>query len=414
MSSLTFYLSRILDNRIFSDDRKIVGKVKDVVVDMGGINPKVIGIKVKIGNQTQIADFSSFAILKENGQYTVTCSGIKDIGTPPNTVSLSKRILDKQIVDMDGRKVVRVNDVRLAVLSTGTFVVAVDVGLDGLLRRLGVAKLAKTILNPFGKRVPSDLILWDEVATIDYSHAGIKLSKAYSKLSTLHPSDLADIIEDLDAKTQAAIFASLDEEKAADVLEELETDAQLNVLESLSVEKAADVLEKMPADEVADILYEMEDDKAEELLSEMEEESSEEVRELLEYPENTVGSLMVTEYISFNEHLTVNQTLAELRKLKPEADTIYSLYVLDNDEKLIATVSLRDVVISEPDTELRQIMNDQVIHVQDYDKIDDLPEIISKYSLLSLPVVDKEMKMRGMVVIDDVVYNLLKRKGRKA
>lgn len=414
MSSLTFYLSRILDNKIFSDDRRIIGKVKDIVVDMGGINPKVVGIKVKIGSQTKIADFSLFAILKEKGQYVVTCSKIKDIGMPPNTVSLAKRILDKQIVDMDGRKVVRVNDLRLAILSSGTFVIAVDVGMDGLLRRLGVAKLAKDILSPFGKRVPSNLILWDEVATVDHSHSGIKLSKAYSKLSTLHPSDLADIIEELDAKTQAAIFASLDEEKAADVLEELETDAQLNVLESLSVEKAADVLEKMPADEVADILYEMEDDKAEELLSEMEEESSEEVRELLEYPENTVGSLMVTEYLSFNEHLSVNQTLEELRKLKPEADTIYSLYVLDNDEKLIATVSLRDVVVSEPDTKLHQIMNDQVIHVQDYDKIDDLPEIISKYSLLSLPVVDKEMKMRGMVVIDDVVYNLLKRKGRKA
>lgn len=413
MSSSTFYLSRILDNKIFSDTHKVIGKVKDVVVDMGGINPKVIGIKVKIGNQTKIADFSYFAILKEEGQYIVKCREIKDIGTPPNTVSLSKRILDKQIVDMDGRKVVRVNDVRLAILSSGTFVVAVDVGLEGLLRRLGVAKIVNNILSPFGKTVPDNLILWDEVATIDYSHAGIKLAKEYSKLSTLHPSDLADIIEDLDAKTQAAIFASLDEEKAADVLEELETDAQINVLESLSVEKAADVLEKMPADEVADILYEMEDEKAEELLSEMEEESSEEVRELLEYPENTVGSLMVTEYISFNKRLTVNETLSELRRLKPESDTIYSLYVLDDSEKLLATVSLRDIVVSEPETQLHQIMNSQIIFAHDYDEIDLLPEIISKYSLLALPVVDKDMKMRGMVVIDDVVYNLLKHKKRK-
>jgi Mg2+ transporter MgtE len=321
--------------------------------------------------------------------------------------------LTKQIVDIDGRKLVRVNDLRLASLEAGVLVVAVDVGIEGLLRRLGIAKQVKKILKPFSKSVPSKLILWDEVETIDFTNKGIKLSKAFSKLSTLHPSDLADIIEDMDSKTQAEIFASLDEEKAADVLEELETDAKIKVLESLSVEKAADVLEKMPADEVADLLDEIDEDKAEELLDEMENEASEEVRELMEYPDTSVGSLMATDYISFSDKMTVNDTILELRRLKPESDTIYYLYVVDSRERLIGTVSLRDIIVSCPDTTLSSIMNKNVIHVCDNDKIDSLAEIISKYSLLAIPVVDEEMKMMGVVVIDDVVYDLMKRKKRK-
>ena len=415
MQVSTFYLSRILGNKVFSDKGNAIGKIKDIIVDVSFIRPKIIAIKLKIGRTSRIIDFSNVIISKINGQYSIKCHALEDIDVSQgNTMSLVKNVLDKQIVDMDGRKVVRVNDLKLAVLSNGTYTVAVDVGIEGLLRRLGIAKPIKKIIKPIGMSVPSKLILWEEVETIDFSNAGIKLSKSYAKLATLHPSDLADIIEDMDDKTQAAVFASLDEEKAADVLEELETDDQINLLESLSIEKAADVLEKMPADEVADILNELEEDKAEQLLSEMDNESSEEVRELMEYAENTVGSLMTTDYISFNQSMSVDDTINELRKQKPESDTIYYLYVLDDNEKLISTVSLRDVVISDPGTKLYQIMNNKVVYVFDHDKIDSIAEIITKYSLLAVPVVDEEMKMLGMVVIDDIVYDLLKRKRRKA
>ena len=409
----TFYLSRIIGNRVF-ENNKAIGKLQDLIVDVNFIRPKVIAAKVKIGNKIRIIDFSNFSILKEKGQYVLECNNVNGITVVgENTLFLVKHVLDKQIVDMDGRKLVRVNDIRLAILSNGIYSVAVDVGIEGLLRRLGVAKPIKKILKPIGKSIPSQLILWDEVEAIDFFHAGIKLSKAYSKLSTLHPSDLADIIEDLDSKTQFAIFSSLDDEKAADVLEELETDAQISVLESLSIEKAADVLERMPADAVADILDEMEDDKAEELLSEMEVEASEEVRELMEYPENTVGSLMTTDFTSFNENMTANDIITELRRLKPESDMIYYLYVLNDSGKLVATLSLRDLIVANPETQIKDIMNENIIYVLDYDKIDSLAEIISKYSLLAIPVVDDSMEMVGMVVIDDVVFELLKRKRRR-
>jgi CBS-domain-containing membrane protein len=396
------------------DSLGTIGKIRDFVVDVNSIRPKIIAAKVKMGGNIKFLDFSNFNITQNDGKYIIRCNEIKEIDKLPETpIMLARNVLDRQLVDIDGRKVVRVNDIRLAVLTGGVFAIAVDVGVEGLFRRLGIAKPVKKILKILGLNLPGKLILWDEVAAVDFNHTGIKLSREYSKLLTLHPSDLADIIEDLDRNAQMAIFTSLDDEKAADVMEELETDAQIDILESLSTEMAASVLEKMPTDEVADLLDEMQEEKAEELLNEMESVTSDEIRELMEYPDNTVGSIMTTDYISFNENLTVGETLSELRRLKPESDTIYYLYVLDNSGKLIATVSLRDIVISETNIKLKEIMNTHVVYICDYDKINSLTEIISKYSLLAVPVVDDDLVMIGMVIIDVVVNTLLKSRRRR-
>jgi magnesium transporter len=409
----TFYLSRIIGSKVVSEHRKAVGKLQDLAVDLNFERPKVIAAKVKFGNQPLIINFSYLSFQKVKDTYSIHCSHIEEVDLPlENTLFLVKHVMDKQIIDIDGRKLERVNDLRLANLSSGLFVVAVDVGMEGLLRRLSVSKPINTALKPIGKSLPSKLILWDDVAAIGGTHEGLRLAKEQSKLSLLHPSDLADILEDLDHNTQVAIFAALDDEKAADVLEEMETEAQINVLEGLSVEKAADVLEKMPADEVADILDDLEKEKAEELLDEMEDKASDEVRELMEYPENTVGSLMTTDFFSFNENMTVDETINELRKLQPPSDTIYYLYVLDNNERLIANVSLRDLIVAQPTTKLREIMNRKVIRVMDYDRIDSLAGIISKYNLIAIPVVNDDQKMEGIVIIDDVVFTLLKTRRR--
>jgi len=325
MSSVsTFYYSRILDNKVITDTGNVIGKIKDLVVDVSFIRPKVIGLGVKTAKGIEILDFSQIKISKVKGQYVLECSNIKIIpGINENSLSLSKNILDRQIVDTNGRKVERVNDLKLAVLEQETYLVAVDVGFEGLLRRLGIAKFLTRFIKPFGINLSSHYILWDEVATVDFGQAGIKLSKEQSNLSKLHPSDLADIIEDLDRNTQMSIFSSLTHEQAADVLEELEPEVQKNILGNMPIDKAADLLELMPADEVADILDEFKSDEAEALLNEMEVEASEDVRELMEYEDNTVGSVMSTDFISFNENNTVEETLIELRKLKPESDIIY-------------------------------------------------------------------------------------------
>ncbi len=411
----TFYLSRVLGKKVFSNSGKVMGIIQDILVDVQSTKPQVTSLVIKKSGKSVIADFSRFSVSEEKNQYVFRCSDEEVTVTElkDNTIFLHDNVLDKQLVDIDGRKLVRVNDVRLVVLATGTFVVAVDVGIEGLLRRLGAAKPIMKLLQPFKLQVPNKLILWDEVETIDFGQAGIKLSTPYSKLSTLHVSDLADIIEDMDAKMQAEVFASFDEEKAADILEELEPKAKIQILQGMSLEKAADLLEKMPSDEVADILDEMSDEEAEKLLLEMEKETSEEVRELMEYEDDEIGSLMTLDFIAFSKNTTVNDTINELRRVKPEADSVYYLYVTDETGHFLATVSLRDIIISPPETLLSEIMNKNPIFVIDTDNIDSIAEIISKYNLLAVPVVDKEMVMVGMVVIDDVIYNLLKASRRR-
>jgi magnesium transporter len=412
----SFYLSRMVGNKIFLSNGEVLGKLQDFIVNVEGARPKVTIVKVKSGRVSKYIDISSIKMYKEKGQYVMRCQEPREVTEiDKNSTFLVHHILDKQIVDMNGRKLVRANDIRLANVSSGLYVIAVDVGGEGLLRRLGVAKPVKKAYKLFGKHLSTRFILWDSVQTIASQSDDIKLSTSYSKLFTLHPSDLADIIEDLDKKTQSAIFASLDEEKAADVLEEMETETQLNILHNLSIEKAADVLELMPADEVADILDEMKEEKAEELLLEMDKEASDDVKELMEYEDDTVGSIMSIDFISFKMQLTAGETIEELRRAKPETDIIYYLYVTDYMDKLAGVVSLRDLVIAEPDTKLSSIMSKNVIFVQDEDNLDSLVEIISKYSLLAVPVVEKgkDNKLAGVVVINDIVYELLKSKRRK-
>lgn len=414
VSVTTFYLSRLIGSKVITDSKNVIGQIRDLIVDLDFIRPRVVAVKIKTEKGIKLVEFSNFDISKEQGQYIIKCSNLIDyVSQKDNLMSVAKNILDRQLVDIDGKKLVRVNDLRFAELSTGTYLIAVDVGLEGILRRLGFAKPLKKILDILGQSMPSRLMLWDDVEAVDLSHSGIKLSKEYSKLATLHPSDLADIMEDLDKHNQIKMFTSLDESKAADVLEELEPDAQVQVLENLTISKAADVLEKMPADEAADILGEMEDDYAEEILKEMEHDASNEVRELMEYPDNVVGSIMTTDHICFNENMSVNDVLAELRRTKPEPDTIYYLYIVDDMDKLIATVSIRDIVVTEPETKIKEIMNANVLYVYDNDKIDSINEIIAKYNLLALPVVDRDKTMLGMVIINDVVYNLLKARRKR-
>ena len=419
MTSLTtFYLSGIIGKEVFDADGYAIGRIKDLLINTaptGQNDPSqqlVIGTRLKIHRDIKFYSFKTFRVSKARELLNVTCTELIELTQDEinNGLLLVENILDKQIVDLNGRKLVRVNDVRLVTLNTGTFAVAVDIGIEGLLRRIGISIPMKRLLSLFKINIPSEYILWDDVQAIDYSNLNIKLSKSYAKLHTLHPSDLADILEDLGKKSSPHVFSALDEEKAADVLEELETDAQIHIIESLPVNKVADVLEKMPADEVADILDEIEDEKAELLLNEMDRESSQEVRDLLEYADNTAGSLMTTDILSFKPGLTVDEVIKELRVKKPEPAELYSLFVTEQNDELVGTFDLRDLVVAEPETKLSSIMKSEPVFLYDNQKIDDIAETISKYNLLAVPVVDNTNQLQGMVVVDDVVEDLINKR----
>lgn len=416
-SQITFYLSQVIGCKIYDINGTRLGKVIDIYVNTAhetrsheeAVRPVFVGLKTKINGIVRNLNYEFVQISGKTNNFKFTCSKLQDLpeSVVENSLPLAKNVLDRQIVDINGRKLVRVNDIRLVSIATGTYAIAVDIGTEGLLRRLGVAEIMNKFLSIFKLDLDTHYILWDDVQTFDTTNYNIKLSLTSNKLQRLHPSDFADIIEDMGSVSRTKVFESLDEERAADVLEEMEPYAQAQLIESLSIEKAADVLEKMPADEAADLLDTLEKDKAELILNEMEKESSEEVRELLEYEDKEVGSLMTTDFLSFHEIMTVDETLTELRKQKPEADVIYSLFITDSEEKLIATVSLRDLVVSSPTMTLAKIMNKDFISVQDEDKINTLGEIISKYDLLAIPVTDAKNTLMGMVVIDDIVEDLM-------
>lgn len=403
MQFTSFYLSRIVNSRIFSKEYQIIGKLKDLAVTTDSRNPKVVVAKILTQDGVKYVSWDKITINKKDGKYHLLCSQLKE-QDPTDLLMLGKQLLDKQIIDINGRKVVRVNDIRLVLLATGLYVVAVDIGTEGLLRRLGIAK-------PFlklGVKLPAKLILWNDVEPVIAGDKKLVLSQTYNKLSTLHPSDLADIIEDFDTKTGMIIFSHLDNAKSADVLEEMEEDAQVKMLENLDTEKAADILEEMPADEVADILDGLSKDKAEELLSSMEKEASDEVRELMEYDEKLIGSMMSNEFVAFKSDVVVDDVFASLREMKPEESLINYIYVVNQKNHLIGKISLRDLVISEPKITLKSIMHKDFIFMYDTDKIDELIDMVSKYNLLAIPIVDKDMELVGNVVGNDVIHELLK------
>jgi len=414
----TFYLSQILGKKFFSHDRRVSGKVIDFLIELTPVSsspnkpsrPKVIAVKVKVGMYERVFDFSSLEVLADKRSTQIICHEIEEISTAylSNVLWLRESILRKQIVDITGKKLEKVTDIRLVVIPSGTYAIAVDVGMEGVLRNLGLVQLVEWLERLVRISIlPTRLILWDDIEAIDVATSQLWLSKATTKLPALHPSDLADIIEELDKHTRTYVFAALDEEQAADVLEEMEPDAQLQIIRSLPLEKAADVLEKMPADEAADILDELAEQKKEELLKEMERESSEEVRELLEYEDEEVGSIMSTDIFTLPPDITVAAAMEELRKAKPEPIHINTLFITDKSERRLAAISLAELVLADPSTLISQIMKKNPVTVKDTDRLDTLAELISRYNLMSLPVINNEEKLEGMVMVEDIVDDLM-------
>ena len=418
-STVPFFLSRIIGAKVFDPERNFVGIVKDLLLSSDpSANPEtlekpvVYGITLKTDNKINHFSFDYFEVSKKRRKLYVLCIKLEEL--PENlketSIPLAALVMDKQIVDLNGRKVVRVNDVRLVTINNITYAIAVDVGAEGLLRRIGIVQPVKFLFSLVKLNVPSKFISWDDMEAIDYSNLSIKLTSTYSKLNTLHPSDLADIIEDLDNRSRQSVFLALDEEMAADVLEEMEPKAQIKIIEGMSVEKMADVLEKMPANEAADILDELEVERAELLLNEMEAESSSEVRELLEYENYEVGSIMTTEILAYEENTTVDAVFEDLRTNKPEVESMFGFFVINKEKELIATFSFRDLAVSDLSAPISSFMNDDPIFLYDEQKIDDVAELVSKYNLLAIPVINKNKQLEGMVVIHDVIEDLVNKR----
>lgn len=397
------FFSQVLGKPIFDGNGRRVGILRDMAVKWSGITPQVTGIKFAKDLQNHI-DINQIDSWDEKGlilKGPLDQDNMKQLQN--DEIYVGKWLLDKQIIDLKGSKLVRVNDIKLSWVSRGQssdiILVAVDIGLRGLLRRIGLEGLAK-------KR-PYNLLGWQFITPMENKTANLQLTGEQNKLSQMHPVDIADLLENMDHRERSDFLYNLDNQTAAEALAEVDLDTQVGIIEQMDSERASDILEEMGPDEAADILGELTDQKSSELLTLMEPEDAEDVRELMAYPEDTAGALMTTEYISFPQNTTAEETINGLRELAPAAETIYYLYVVDENEQLLGVVSLRELIIAAPQAALKDIMISRIVSVDQHADNDKVLEIVTKYNLLALPVVDETGQMLGIITIDDVLETVL-------
>jgi magnesium transporter len=331
---------------------------------------------------------------------------IADYQPQDDDFRLVQDVLDKQILDTDGARVVRVNDIELVRVNGNVVVSNVDIGVQGILRRIGLQKLGRWATRYMKNEAGTGTISWDFVEPLVHDQS-MRLKVPASKLAELHPSDIAEIISDLSRAEHSELLDKLDIKQLADTLEEVEPDFQADLLGHFSDEKVADVLEEMSPDEATDLLAELPDERRQGLLRLMERDEAAEVQELLQYEEDTAGGLMTTEYVAVAPDLTAAQAIEHLRQLGEEAELLYYVYVIDAEEHLLGVFSLSDLIMAQPDTPVTQFMHKRVITVDLDTKQDEIAQIVAKYNLIAVPVVDAEDHLHGIVTADDALDKVL-------
>ena len=402
------FLSQCIGRPVRDPSGEPIGKVADLIVAIGDRYPPVTGLVVVTDSRQIFLPWSSVSQMDATGvRLRVLTIDIGKFRQRPDEILLKGDLLDKQIVDIEGRKVIRVNDVSLDEIEGSLHVVAVDVGAAGLMRRLGFEGPFRVLARNLHRGVPERYIDWEDVDPLDSTIASVRLRVPHSKLAQLHPADLASIIDQLTPRDRAGVLASLDDEAVADAMEEMEPETQVDVLEDLAPERAADILEEMSPDDAADLVADLDQDTRDEILSHMERDEEEEVRELLGYPEESAGGIMTTEYIALDGRLTAAQAIDRLRELEPEAETIYYVYVADDDGRLVGVLSLRDLIVARPDALIGDVMIHEPVAVGVLADQDEVAEVVAHYNLLAVPVVDDEGRLVGIVTVDDAIDTVI-------
>jgi CBS domain-containing protein/sporulation protein YlmC with PRC-barrel domain len=403
------YMSELTDKLVADVEGERVGHLVDLIaVKRGEVqHPEIAALVVKQHKGTLLISYDDVAVLLAPA--VPLKKRLQDI-TPyqptENDLYLARDVLDKQIIDTNGMRVVRVNDLELARVNGHFYVANLDIGSLGLLRRLGFARLAQDLATRFGHKLHSATIAWHDTEMLPGDQP-MRLKVPSDKITDLHPADLAEIISDLSPTDSSKLLETLDIKTVADTLEEVEPDFQASLVEDMADEKVADVLEEMAPDAAADLLAELPEERSQELLKLMEHEEAQDVRELLTFPEDSAGGVMNTEYIAVRPNLTAEQVINLLRDTADEAETIFYIYVTDEGDHLLGVLSLQTLVLANPKTRVDEIMHHRIVSVKLTTSQDDVAQIVSKYNLLAVPVVDDEKRMRGIVTADDALDKIL-------
>lgn len=412
------FVSEILKKPVLDPKGEELGRVKDLVIVKGEPLPKVATLIIERKNRLFDLPWTDLSIFNKR----IISSNIYSEALQPYELNeddllLVRDILDKQIVDVNGVKVVRVNDVKLEGLNTEAVLIAVDVGMRGIMRRLGVERGGEDLMRLFKRQLPYNLISWNYLQPLEPKLTTISLTVPRQMVSELHPADIAEIISQVSHKEGATFFKDLDIDVAAEALSELEPDVQAAIISDMDRDRAADIIEEMPPDEAADVLSDLPMDKAKEILENIDEEDAEDIQELLSHEEDTAGGLMTNEFIAYTPDTTVREAIERFRQDAIDIETVYYIYIVNQKEKLIGVASLREILLADPDSRLSDIMETKLKTVTPETDEMQVAEITSKYNLVALPVIDTEGALLGIVTIDDIIDRILppaaKRKRRK-
>lgn len=399
------FLSEIIKRPVADLDGQVIGKLADVIVRSWAEfpHPLIEAVIVEGKGKTICVPFSALAALFTPViPLKYRADEIPGFDLKENDVYLSRDVLDQQIIDTDGARVVRVNDVELLRVNGTIYVSNVDVSWLGVLRRLGLIKLSHFL----GGHIKQKEISWDDVELLRRDQS-TELRVSTAKLHELHPADLAEIVSDLNKLESGELLNTLDVKHLADTLEEVEPEFQAELVENMSNERVADVLEEMEPDEAADLLADLPKDRKEDLLALMEKDEADDVRKLLAYPENSAGGIMTTEYASIPCDLTAAEAIAVLRGMADEVETMFYVYVRDEKECLIGAFSLNNLIFARPEQLISEIMTKHLITVNLTDDQETVAQTVAKYDLLAVPVVDDQNHLHGIVTADDALDKII-------
>jgi CBS domain-containing protein/sporulation protein YlmC with PRC-barrel domain len=405
------YFSQLINQNVWDGFGSIVGKLEDILIDGTEKKmPPIVALSIK-KNPLDIEFIPAYQIASLWPSITlrVGADRINPYTPSGHELYLLDRVLDQQIVDTEGKRLVRVNDLQIARARDQFVLTGVDVSGTGLLRRLGLEKIGRTVGKVINKTPEPVVIPWRFVASIEHDDP-LRLSVAQNKIVKMPPADIAAIVDELDRHTTSALLAGFNNETLADTLEESSPGLQMTILSNMTAERAADILEEMGPDEAADLLADLPDGTSKALLGLMEKEEALDLQTLLKFPEDTAGGIMTTEFAHVPDNITIQEAIDYLRQSKDarEDEVMYYVHIIDNQGRLKGIVTLRDLVMADPQSKLQQWEEPDIIYVEPLTPQEDVAYMIAKYDLLSIPVVDPDSEeMLGIVTVDDAIDVIL-------
>ena len=404
----TFALTELLGTPVLDAAGSRQGRVREVALIPQEDRARVAMLVVRTSSGNRLLPFVSVISMEGGIRTDLPLADWASSDGAEGMLLLERDLLDQQVIDVFGRKVVRVNDLDLMQDLSGNRPVlkvgSVDVGPRGAIRRLlkGVVPLAA--LRALLRQIPPRTIPWDFVDLIETDPARrVKLKISHERLAKLHPADIADIVEDLAPDEREAVFKTLDEDVAAGALEEVEPKVQKAIVESLTSERAADIVEEMEPDAAADLLADLPEERTSEILLEMQPQERKEMVELLEFKENTAAGRMNTEFLAVNVSSTVHDAVEALRHFEGGVETVSTIYLVDSQGTLAGAVPLAKIVLATPTTPMLALTQEPLISTPARAKEKEVAELFDKYNLLTLPVVDDNKKLTGVITSDDII-----------